>query len=58
MKALSHLGHLILSILREIADQNAYARHLAYHDVQHSAAEWRRFTEHRLRMKYGQAKCC
>jgi hypothetical protein len=58
MKELSRFAHIIISILREIADQNAYARHLAHHGVQHSAAEWRRFTEHRLRMKYGQAKCC
>jgi hypothetical protein len=58
MTALHRCARIILCILREIADQNAYARHLACHGVPHSAAEWRRFTEHRLRVKYGQAKCC
>ena len=47
-----------MGILREIADENAYARHLAHHGVTHSAAEWRRFSEHRLRAKYARAKCC
>ena len=30
---------IILSILREIGDENAYARHLATHGVPHSGAE-------------------
>jgi len=58
MKKLQQFGRIILGILREIADENAYARHLAYHGVTHSAAEWRRFSEHRLRAKYARAKCC
>ncbi len=58
MKKLYRFGRIILSILREIADQNAYARYLAYHGLAHSPAEWRRFTEHHLKVKYGQAKCC
>ena len=49
---------IVLGILREIADENAYARHLAHHGVTHSGAEWRRFSEHRLRAKYARAKCC
>ena len=44
--------------LREISDESAYARHLAHHGVSHSAAEWRRFSEHRMRSKYARAKCC
>ena len=58
MKALQQFGRIILGILREIADENAYARHLACHGVTHSAAEWRRFSEDRLRAKYARAKCC
>jgi hypothetical protein len=58
MRKLTQLGRIILGILREIADENAYARHLAAHGVTHSAAEWRRFSEHRLRAKYARAKCC
>ena len=58
MKTLQQFGRIILGILREIADENAYARHLTYHGVTHSAAEWRRFSEHRMRAKYARAKCC
>jgi hypothetical protein len=45
-------------LLREIADQNAYARHLAAHGVKHSGAEWRRFSDARFEAKYQKAKCC
>ena len=48
----------ILDLLREIGDQNAYARHLKAHGVKHSAAEWRRFSDERFRGKYSRAKCC
>jgi hypothetical protein len=51
-------AHLLWSLLRELADENAYARHLASHDRPHSAAEWRRFSEERLKSKYARAKCC
>ncbi len=54
MKLLS----LIMQILREIADQNAYARHLAVHNIKHSGPEWRRFSDERFRAKYQKAKCC
>lgn len=49
---------IVLGILREIADENAYARHLRIHGAIHSGAEWRRFSEERLRAKYQRAKCC
>ena len=49
---------LLLQILREIGDQNAYARHLAAHGASHSGAEWRRFSDERFRAKYQKAKCC
>jgi hypothetical protein len=45
-------------LLREISDQNAYARHLAAHGVVHSGSEWRRFSDERFRLKYQQVKCC
>jgi hypothetical protein len=48
----------VMSLLREIGDQNAYARHLAVHGVAHSGAEWRRFSDERFRTKYSRAKCC
>jgi heme oxygenase len=58
MKALRQLGALVLALLRELADENAYQRHLAAHGRAHSGEEWRHFTEHRLRAKYARAKCC
>lgn len=48
----------LLELLREIGDENAYARHLAAHDVAHSAAEWRKFSDERFQAKYQRAKCC
>jgi hypothetical protein len=47
-----------MALLRELADENAYQRHLTAHGLTHSGAEWRRFSEHHLRAKYARAKCC
>jgi hypothetical protein len=47
-----------IDMLREIGDQNAYARHLAAHGRVHSGAEWRSFSDERFRAKYQRAKCC
>ena len=49
---------LAMALLRELADENAYQRHLAAHGRAHSGAEWRRFSEEHLRAKYQRAKCC
>ena len=49
---------LVLSLLRELADENAYQRHLTAHGRAASPEEWRRFTDERLRAKYARAKCC
>ena len=49
---------LFVGLMRELSDQSAYARHLAAHGVEHSGAEWRKFSEERLREKYMRAKCC
>jgi hypothetical protein len=58
MKHLRAFGSLLLALLRELSDENAYHRHLAAHGRAHSGAEWRRFSEKRLRAKYLRAKCC
>jgi hypothetical protein len=52
------LLRLLLAILREIGDENAYRRHLEQHGAAPSGAEWRRFSEERLRQKYQRARCC
>lgn len=51
-------ARLLLALLRELADENAYARHLASHGLAHSPQEWRRFCDARLRAKYLRARCC
>lgn len=48
----------LLALLRELADENAYARHLAAHGRGHSREEWHRFSEERLRMKFSNGRCC
>lgn len=58
MSLIRALGRFVLDLLREIGDENAYQRHLAVHGRRHSGAEWRRFSEERLRSKYARAKCC
>ena len=37
-------ARLLLAILRELADESAYRRHLAAHGRAHSGEEWRRFS--------------
>ena len=58
MKRWRRIGGLLVGLLRELADESAYARHLQAHGRQPSAAEWRRFSDERLRRKYARAKCC
>ena len=45
-------------LMRELADQNAYERHLRSRGVEHSAEEWRRFADARFGAKYTRPKCC
>jgi transposase len=58
MKQLRELGRLLAGLLRELADENAYRRHLERQGCPHSPGEWRRFSEARMRAKYSRAKCC
>ena len=53
-----HLLRFLLTLLRELSGENAYRRHLAAHGHQHSAEEWRRFSEEYLNAKYTKPKCC
>jgi hypothetical protein len=58
MSAILRFCNLVMGVLRELADENAYRRHLAAHGRPHSGDEWRRFCEVRLRAKYTRPKCC
>ena len=55
---LRELRRILVGIARELSDESAYARHLAAHGASHSGAEWRRFSEARMKRKYSNAKCC
>jgi hypothetical protein len=52
------LFRLVMALLRELADESAYQRHLTAYGLTHSGEEWRRFSEQRLRAKYAQGRCC
>ncbi len=58
MKLIRRFAAGFVALLREIGDENAYARHLASHGTIHSAGEWRKFSDERFRAKYQRAKCC
>lgn len=58
MTRLRMFGSLMLALLRELSDENAYQRYLAAERREHSAEEWRKFCETRLREKYFRPKCC
>jgi hypothetical protein len=58
MKGSRRFFNLVLELLRELGDQNAYQRYLAYHHRVHSREEWRRFQEARLDTKYRGSRCC
>ena len=55
---MKRLIRLAIALLRELADESAYRRHLTAHAQTHSGEEWRRFSEQRMRERYAQAKCC
>jgi hypothetical protein len=58
IKAVRQLALTLSGILKELSDESAYARHLRIHGVKHSAEEWRRFSDARLRAKFVRPKCC
>lgn len=58
MKHLLRLWRILVGLLRELADESAYQRHLAAHGRAHSGPEWRRFSEQRLMAKFTRPKCC
>jgi hypothetical protein len=58
MDAIRQFGRTILAILRELADENAYTRHLKTYGRTNSPEEYRRFQSEHLKAKYQRAKCC
>lgn len=58
MKAVRQFGRTILAILRELADENAYTRHLKALACANTPEEYRRFQSEHFKAKYQRAKCC
>lgn len=58
MKQIAQLLSLIRSFLREISDENGYARYLAAAGKTHSGQEWRAYIDRRHNRKFKNAKCC
>jgi hypothetical protein len=58
MRGLLQLARYLRDLARELSDETAYHRYLERGSLQHSAEEWRRFCDMRLRKKYQQGKCC
>ena len=48
----------VLALAEELSDQTAYRRYLQRTSSIPSCAEWKKFTEHRYRKRFGNAKCC
>jgi hypothetical protein len=49
---------IVLAMLREIGDENAYRRYLAVRGLMPSRENWRVFSEQRMDAKYRKPKCC
>jgi hypothetical protein len=47
-----------VSLLRALADEDAYARYRTQHGLANSPSTWRRFCEERSRHRCVRAKCC
>ncbi len=51
-------ARLLLAILRELADENAYQRYLSARGLAPSAQAWRCFSNARLAARFERPKCC
>ena len=58
MRRLRQIWRFAVRLAKELSDENGYARHLAATGREHSAREWRAFSDSRHRRKYQNAKCC
>lgn len=58
MSRLRYLASLFLELLRELADENAYRRHLERHGASPSPEAWRRFCDERLGARFVRPRCC
>jgi len=52
------LLRVLLAVLREIGDENAYRRFLTLRGQAPSRENWRVFSDERMCAKYRKPKCC
>jgi hypothetical protein len=58
MTIISRCWRSIMSLLRALSDEDAYARYRERHGLPNSAATWRRFCDERSHHRCDRAKCC
>jgi hypothetical protein len=58
MSAVKKLLRFLRTLVRELSDESAYQRHLAWHHRVHSREEWKAFSDARMARKYQNGKCC
>jgi hypothetical protein len=49
---------ILVGILAELTDQNAYRRYLQAHGLSHSPDAWRAFQDEHLLAKSRRGRCC
>jgi hypothetical protein len=52
------VARIVSGVIAELADQNAYRRHLAAHGTIHSPDEWRRFQDEHSAANSRRPRCC
>jgi hypothetical protein len=58
MNRLRSFFEIVIGLLRELSDQNAYRRHLEAHGLQDTGSAWRQFSSEHFRAKFVRPKCC
>ncbi len=58
MSAIKRAAALLVALLRELSDENAYQRYLAARRLAPSPEAWRRFSNARLAARFERPKCC
>jgi hypothetical protein len=58
MRSIRRFFSYFVALARELSDESAYARHLQMTGHEHSASEWKAFSDRKHRCKYENAKCC
>jgi hypothetical protein len=58
MKKMKAVSVFLLTLFRELADENAYQRYLIRHGRAPSRLEWQRFIDGHWQRKFVRPKCC